>query len=131
MRVVLHEGGGPPPGSSWSVVVLDRARSEAAEFLSVPQYQHLAEQFRELARQGDPTHSATVSVRKIEDYWEVRDKGGILGNLNVRVFFGVDEVRRRIVVLGMIAKQYDGPTPLGDVRRMRRRWRLYRDEAPE
>lgn len=46
--------------------------------------------------------------------------------MNIRVFFGVDSASRALIVLGVIKKQNNGPTPLGDKVRMRRRWRNYR-----
>ncbi len=95
-------------------------------FLDEAQYQHLAIQFRELAGEADPTHSKLVSIDKIEDFYELRDKGGILGHINVRVFFGIDDASRAIVVLGAIKKEKQGATPVGDKVRMRRRWRKYK-----
>ena len=86
------------------------------------QYEHIAMQLKDLATHNDPTHSETLSVRAMtpEDFHELRDKGGVLGKTNVRVFFGIDKSRRAIVVLGCIKKQNDGPTPQGDSIRMRR-----------
>jgi hypothetical protein len=85
----------------------------------------MAMQVKELAKESDPTHSKTASVDALEDFWELRDKGGILGNINVRVFFFLDKKNQALVVLGAIKKQNDGPTPLGDRRRMARRKRKY------
>ena len=129
IRVGIWEGAGPPPGYRWSVWILSLAFDEAMSFLTPVQYEHLAMQFRELASQDDPTHSVSVSVRSMtpETYYELRDKGGVLGNINVRVFFGVDKDSRAIVVLGSINKKNDGPTPTGDVIRIRRRWRKYQN----
>jgi hypothetical protein len=64
-------------------------------------------------------------IDQIEDFHQLRDKGGILGKLNVRVFFYLDHRRRALVVLGAIKKQNDGPTPKGDPMRMSRRLRRY------
>ena len=82
-------------------------------------------QVKELAREDDPTHSATASVDAVEDFHELRDKGGILGGMNVRVFFCLDKKHAALVVLGAIKKQNDGPTPKGDKIRMARRKRKY------
>ncbi len=84
-------------------------------------------QFQELARQADVTHSTILSVRKMtgNDYYELREKGGVLGRINVRVFFGVDPDSRSLVILGAIKKENEGPTPQGDIITMRRRWRKY------
>ena len=133
IKVGVKEGAGPPPGYRWSVDVLDRAHDDAMEFLTDDQYAHMASQVREIAREPEPTRSATVDVRAIEDFFEIRDKGGILGKLNVRVFFFVHKPRRTIVVLGAIKKENDGQTSVGDKIRIRRRKRLYieRHEATD
>ena len=130
ISIGVKVGAGQPPGYQWSVWILNVAFDEAMSFLSPVQYEHLAMQFRELALQEDPTHSNTISVRGMspEDYYELRDKGGVLGNINTRVFFGVDKDSRAIVVLGSIKKQNDGPTPKGDIIRIRRRWRMYQND---
>lgn len=125
VKVGVKRGQGPPPGYRWTVLVLDSAFREAMAFLSEGQYEHLAMQVKELAREADPTHSVTNDVRSIESFYEIRDKGGILGNLNVRVFFGLDKAESSIIVLGVIKKQNDGPTPAGDKIRMRRRMRKH------
>jgi len=124
-KVGVRKGGGPPPGNRWEVLILDIAHGEAMDFLTEDQYQHLALQFRELAREVDPTHSVTASVDAIEDFHELREKGGILGGMNVRVFFFVHKPGSALVVLGAIKKQNDGPTPRGDKARMARRKRKY------
>ena len=125
VKIGVKEGGGPALGYRWNVEVLDRAYDEAMGFLNQDQYDHLAAQVRELARQDDPTHSDTVDVRPIEDDHEVRDKGGILGKINVRVFFFVRKPSRSIVVLGAIKKEEDGATSTADKITMRWRKRQY------
>ncbi|SFI16831.1 type II toxin-antitoxin system RelE/ParE family toxin [Planctomicrobium piriforme] len=122
VKLGVRKGGGPPPGYEWSVGILDFAAHEAAAVLGTSQYRHIAMQVKQLAAQGDPTHSAMVDVRQVEDLWEIRDKGGPLGNLNIRAFFCVDNSRRALIVLGLIVKKNDGKTPLGDKVRMRHRW---------
>lgn len=98
-----------------------RARS----FLNEEQYDHMADQVRELARQDNPTHSMIIDIDAVEDFYEIRDKGGILGKMNVRVFFFPHKPSRTLVVLGCIKKENNGPTPVGDKRTMSRRKRLY------
>jgi phage-related protein len=107
------------------VFVLDQAHADASGFLDADQYEHLARQVRELATQDDATRSATVDVRPVEDFYEIRDKGGVLRRLNVRVFYFVHKPSRAVVVLGAIKKENDGHTPLGDKVTMRRRMRLF------
>jgi hypothetical protein len=64
----------------------DLSTQEAREFLTDAQYSHVAQQFRQLCREAEPTTSDLVDVRPIDDFHEMRDKGGPLGRINVRVF---------------------------------------------
>ena len=121
ITVGVHQGGGPPPHYRWSVHILEIAFREAVGFLKDYQYEHVSELIREL----DPSHSQTQSVDAIEDFFELRDKGGVLGNVNLRVFFYLDKDRSVILILGAISKKNDGPTPLGDKVRVRNRLRKY------
>jgi hypothetical protein len=125
IRIGVKEGHGHPE-YQWSVGILDVAATEAGKILSESQYHHLAIQVQELARQGDPTHSPIVDVRAIEEFHELRDTGGVLGGLNVRVFFSDEAHERWIIILGVTKKQNNGPTPQGDKVRMRRRLRMFR-----
>jgi hypothetical protein len=124
-------GGGPPPGYKWNVAVLGIADDEADDFLSVDQYRHLKAQVQELATQDDPTHSDTVDVRQVEDFYEIRDKGGVLGKINARVFFSIHHQSRTIVVLGAIKKENEGQTPIAVRISMKRRFRLYQESLPQ
>src|SRR5690606_28204355 len=81
IQVGVHQGDGPPPGYQWGVVLLSFVRGES-RFLSEHQRRHLADQVKELAREADPTHCDTVCIRPIEEYHELKDWGGILGDLN-------------------------------------------------
>jgi hypothetical protein len=127
LKVGVQRGGGPPPGYKWTVWIADVAYHEARKFLNTDQYQHIAMQIKELAREDDPTHSEIASVDAIEDFHELRDKGGLLGGMNVRVFFYLDKPKKALVILGAIKKQNDGPTPKPDKIRIARRLRKYRN----
>jgi ABC-type transport system substrate-binding protein len=125
LKIGVHKGAGPAPGYQWHILIVDFAYDEAMKFLDAAQYAHLAEQFQELARQDDPSRSLVVSVDAIEDFHELRDKGGVLGSKNVRVFYYVDKRNRSIVVVGATLKQNNGPTPQTVKVRIRRRVRDY------
>jgi len=125
LKVGVRQGGGVPPGYEWNVSILASVRSEARSFLTEAQYKHLSLQVRDIALQKEPTKSTIVDIKPIKEIYEIRDKGGILGSLNVRLFFGVQHLNRIIVVLGVIHKQNNGPTPIGDRLRMCRRWRKF------
>jgi len=125
IKIGVRRSGGPPPGYRWTVEIVSQSFEEAMSFLNEEQYQHLAQQVRELALQDDPTHSQTIDIRPIEDFHEIRDKGGILQRINCRVFYFVRKESKTIVVIGTIKKENNGPTPMGDKIRMRRRMRQY------
>ncbi len=121
----VRQGGGRPPGYAWNVDILQQATAEARDLLNEEQYDYLASQVRELARHDDPTHSSRIDIRPIDEFFELRDKGGILNKINARVFFFLRRPARMIVILGVINKKNDGPTPLGDRQRMKRRMREF------
>jgi len=125
VKTAAKEGGGPPPGYRWSIQIFDSAYDEGESLLTKDQMLHIRQQLRDLARHDEPSRSNTLSIDKIEDFYELREKGGILGKMNVRVFFGVNNSEREIVVLGVVKKENNGPTPIGDKVRMRYRWRKY------
>lgn len=124
IKVGVHKGDGEPE-FRWNVLILDMAFRDAMQFLDESQYQHVSEQVQELAREMDPGHPVTQTVSCVEDLFELKDKGGPLGRINVRVFFILDKPRVAIVILGAIFKQNDGKTPFGDKKRMQRRKRKY------
>jgi hypothetical protein len=126
IKVGVHEGAGPSPGYKWHVWMLSLVHDEVCGFLNKVQYQHMAMQVKELAGEDDPTHSTTASVLPVEDYFELRDKGGVLGKKNVRVYFGIDGTKKSIVILGGIKKESDGRLPEGTRILMNRRWRKYK-----
>jgi hypothetical protein len=115
----------------WSVLILDRAFNEAMKILTPEQYAYAAEQVKALATEPDPTHSNLCSVDAIEDFHELREKHGVLGKINLRIFFFLDRTRNAIVILGTIKKENNGPTPDGTRITMRRRKRLFLESGVE
>jgi hypothetical protein len=61
----------------------------------------------------------------VDDFYELRDWGGVLGGLNVRMFFGVDKQNRAIVILGALKKKNDGATPTWVKIKISRRWKAF------
>jgi hypothetical protein len=125
LKVGVAQGGGPPPGYQWSVGILTFVFAEANSCLDAAGYKHLEMQVKDLAATAEPTRSVTVDVRAIEDFYEIRDHGVVFGKANIRLFFGLDPASRSLIILGVIKKQNNGPTPPGDKIRMRKRWRNY------
>lgn len=111
-RTVAKEGGGGEPPFKWNVERLDQMEKEAQKQLDGAQYEHMKDQVRSLAREDDPTHPQAVDVRALgNELYELRDKGGPLRKLNVRIFFNVlKKAIREIVLLGLIKKENEGKT---------------------
>ena len=101
------------------------AEQQVRKWLDDAQYEHLVDQVRALAEEDDPTHTQALDVRPVEDYHELRERGGPLGSIAVRVFFGIDKGRGSIVVLG-VEKKKTRQTPIATKVKMRNRWRRYK-----
>jgi hypothetical protein len=127
IKIGVRHGDGPAPGYRWNVAILDIAFNEVMGFLREPEYQHIAMPIQELAREDDPSHSRTASVDQVQDFFELREKGGILGKKNVRIFFGLDKSKQAIVILGGLKKESTGQIPDGTRISINRRWRKYRN----
>lgn len=124
-KVGVHEGGGSEPNFLWTVLIDDHSFEEAQDFLTEDQYDHVALQVKELARSVNPRVSETIDIDQVEEFYELRDKGGVLGKINVRVYFCVDDKRKRIVCLSTWNKRKEGQTPDHIKIRVRRRMRIY------
>lgn len=124
LKTGVRKGGGRPPGYEWTVKFFDELRQET-KFLNDAQKEYAIEQLRELARTKSPTLSPVLDVRPIEKYHELRDKGGVLAKINLRIYFYIDKRQRTIVVLGADKKEQDGQTSQAIKIRMRHRLRRY------
>jgi len=127
LKVGIRAGAGPLPGYLWSVYFLSSARDEAMDFLNDEQYAHAVDLVRSLASEQDPTHPVTVTVEAVEDYWELKDKGGVLGKINLRIYFTMNAKNKSIVILVAIKKEDDGQTPNWAKTRVRYRLRKFRE----
>lgn len=81
---------------------LDVAAKDARRFLDWDQYAHAIGLFDELATEENPRLSRTQDIRPIEGLYELRDKGGVLGRINLRVYFDVIDEGKLILVLGCV-----------------------------
>ncbi len=102
LKVGLKAGAGPLPGYSWNVAYLSVARDEAMGFLNDEQYAHSVDLVRALASEPDPTHPMTVTVETVEDFYELKDKGGVLGKINLRIYFVVERRDKTILIISAI-----------------------------
>ena len=117
------DSGGPP---KWMLGYLEEAEREARKFLTDDQYAHVVQLFDELAYEPDPAQSKTQRVEKIDDFYELKDKGGVLGKINVRVYFALFDERRLIFILCAYKKEDEGQTPPHIKIRVRNRLRIVR-----
>lgn len=89
---------------------MEVALHEACRFLTDVQYLQLMDITQELKHFGNPDATSGMSIRKIRNLYELREKGGVFGRINVRVFFGFDSVTRTVWVVGAYKKEEDGAT---------------------
>ena len=102
------EGGS---AAKWAPAYLEESAVEARKFLNELQYQHAVQQVLSLCEEDDPTHPVLTDVGAVDEFYELRDKGGVLGKINLRVFFWVSKESRTIAVLGACKKEAENQTP--------------------
>jgi hypothetical protein len=106
----------------------EAAREEARRFLNEDQYAHVVGLFAELPLERDPGRSLTCDVESIDQFFELRDKGGVLGKINFRAYFSLHRRSRTICVLACVKKEQEGRTPNYVVKRVRNRLRMAASE---
>lgn len=108
------------------VVVPTIVRKESREFLEIGQYIHMTDLIKQLSGFGRREYESELRIEKFHEFWELKDKGGVLGRKNVRIYFSHEQDINEIVVLHAHKKEADGkPSP--NMRfRLRNRLRLYR-----
>ena len=110
--------------AKWRLAYIDVAERDARKFLDDDQYAHAVQLFDDLAHEDNPRLSETQDVKPIDGFFELRDKGGILRKINLRVYFAVLDDRHLILVLGADKKEDDGQTSSHIKTRIRNRMRL-------
>lgn len=106
--------------TGWRMGRLDVTKSEGM-FLSEVQHDYLVEQFHDMGTFKNPLECPTVVLERVEDFHALKDKGGVLGKLNVRVYFMIDTKRKAIVVLSVYKKEDEGDLPKWLMKRLRNR----------
>ena len=96
---------------SWDVHVLKIARKEGKNILNQTQYDHVVEVLKRLTDWEDKEEISDLRIEKIQDFYELKDKGGVLGRLNLRVYFATVPDNKDIIVLKTYKKEEDGACP--------------------
>jgi len=109
--------------AKWSLGYLDAAVDEGHKILSDEQYHQVVDVFEQLSMYENPRTVDVFDIKPIESFFELRDKWGVFGKLNVRTFFTLLDGRRIIFVIGCCKKEQEGKTPGHIVGRMRNRLR--------
>ena len=111
----------------WKLSHVAVAAKEGGRFLDETQYAHAVDLCVQLAEEQDPRRPLTLDVDKIEEFYELKDKGGVLGKINLRIYFAVFDESKEVVVLGCWNKNVEGKVPTYIKTRMRNRLRFVLD----
>ena len=95
----------------WTVIILGLAKKEGRKILSDVQYDHVVEVLRRLVDFGNSEEIGDLDIRSIESFFELREKGGVLGKINLRVYFGTIPEGHELVIAKAYKKEDDGATP--------------------
>ena len=100
--------------TTYAVEHLGISAKQALRFLTPGQYLHVAgicDTY--LPNFGTPTATVAMNIGRVEDnLWCFTESGSVLGNLEVRSYFGVLSEFRQIVVAGHEKVQHEGgPRP--------------------
>src|SRR4051812_36512854 len=93
------------------VVVLAVPKKEGKKFLNPGQYLHTVDLIRRLVDLNDPQEVGDLRIEPIEDFLELKDKGGLLGRINLRIYFKYFPDSNEVVVVKAYKKEEDGPAP--------------------
>jgi hypothetical protein len=117
---------GKPVETKWQQVFVPQiVRLEAREFMTMGQYVHVMDFVKQLVGFGTQTFDRTMRIEQLEEFWELKEKGSVLGRLNVRIYFAYVKVHNRIVLLSAYKKEDDGATPRHIILRLKNRLRMY------
>ena len=107
------------------VVALQIACSEGRDILTAGQYEHVKDLLKQLVGFGSQSYDKMIHVEPIGDFWEFKEKGGVLGKINLRVYFAHIKSRNEVVLLHSYKKEDDGKVGPHMQIRLRNRTRQY------
>jgi hypothetical protein len=97
-----------PSVDPWHVVLLDVVSTEARKLLNEEQFQHVLDEFLRMASHTNPLHCPGLSFTAVpgkngdDEFFIARDRGGLLTDLDLRIFFALETKARNLVVLGLL-----------------------------
>ena len=95
----------------WVVVILNVAKKEGHKILSKFQYDHIVEILKRLVDFGNQEELGDLDIEPIDSFYELKEKGGILGRINLRLYFGTRKEKQELVVAKAYKKEDDSQTP--------------------
>jgi hypothetical protein len=112
--------------SIWQEVFVPQiVRLEAREFLTIGQYVHVTDFVKQLVGFGRKDYDRTMRIEEIQGFWELKEKGSVLGKINLRVYFTYVSESNKIVILSAYKKEDDGAAPPHIILRLKERLRAY------
>jgi hypothetical protein len=113
-----HKGGGKtartekgPSPRKWELVVLPVVKKEGHKILSDVQYDHVVEVLKRLVDFGNKEEIGDLDIKPIQSFFEPKEKGGLLGRINLRVYFGTFPEENKLVIAKAYKKDEEGPPP--------------------
>lgn len=108
-----------------TVVVLGKAAKEGREILSEGQYLHVKDLLKQLVGFAERDFESNLTLGTFHEFWALKEKGGILGNKNLRVYFKHHPPGNEVVVLHAYKKEDEGSPPPDLKIKLRNRWNCY------
>jgi len=125
-KVILTRRISPPPALAVDRIdCLQIAVAEAKGFLDGPRYEHAVDLVKRLRDFCDREKTSDLNLKAVENFFEISDKGGVLGKINLRIFFAYYSRWRTIVILGVWKKEVENQTPAYIKERMKNRMNWY------
>ena len=93
------------------VVVLEAAKREGHKILNDLQYEYIRQMVQRLEDFGNRKELCDLDIRSISTFWELREKGGVLGKINLRVYFGLMPEEGEVVIAMAYKKEEEDQVP--------------------
>lgn len=114
----------PPQGrGKTKVEFLQVADDDARRCLNGLQNAYAVRIARKLKDWGDVEALSCLRIEAVEDFYELKLKGNVLGKINLRVYFAYLQECNTIMILGVYIKNEEGKTPKYVLIKMRARLR--------